>query len=95
MNCGKETTETLMTTDCTEKKFLKYFSDFSGISASVVKFVTSNPQNPLSLARMSAGVACALGSEGELVWGEIPCSSIAEQRKGGTRAQQRRRLGIK
>jgi len=30
MNPDKETTETLITTDGTEKKFLSYFSDFTG-----------------------------------------------------------------
>jgi|GEM_PF-2182926 len=65
VNCGKETTETLMTTDCTEKKFSNYFSDFSGNQCLTGKIRHEQSPNPLNLTRMPVGVDGALGSEGE------------------------------
>ena len=49
VDCGKETTETLMTTEYTDKIFINISVV---ISASVVKLVTSNRQNSLSLTCM-------------------------------------------
>gem|GEM_PF-5119153 len=53
MNCGKETTETPITTECTEKKFMNISVFSVVISASVVKFVTHDPNNAFHSTRLS------------------------------------------
>ena len=57
VHCGKETTETLITTEHTEKKIINISVL---ISASVVEIVTSDPQNTLNLTLMPGGGARAV-----------------------------------
>ena len=52
VNGGKETTETLITTELTEKKFINIPVVSVAISASVVKIATNHPQRTLNLTRM-------------------------------------------
>ena len=52
VNGGKETTETLITTERTENKFINIPVVSVAISALVEKIVTNHPQTPLNLTRM-------------------------------------------